>query len=98
MNPSWEIAVSDVKPQGLRTAAGIPLRVIGGIRLTTQTGQRVSNTRLLVIENLAVDILLGTEIIDANVKTIFPKKQIVHLVSSSSVAMKGNDQEDSSDA
>lgn len=61
--------------QGLRSAAASLLRVIGSIHLATRIGQRMNNTGLTLVKNLAIDILLGTAIIDSNVKPIAPNKK-----------------------
>lgn len=90
MESSWKSAINDVKPQGLCSASGTPLWAIGIIiiRLAMQIEQRVSDAGFLVVENLAVDTLLGTAFVDASVKLIAPGKQTIYTFSSSPVAMK----------
>lgn len=85
-----------MKPQGLRSAAGTPIRVAGSVKLLTQIGQRVADTGLLVVENLAVDVLLGTVFIDANVESISPGKQLIHPVESNPVAIMVTGHEENS--
>lgn len=96
MDPSWKVAINDVKPQELSSTTSTPLRVIVIVRLVTQIGQQVSDTGLPVVKNLVEHILLGTTFIDADIKSISPGKQIVYPINSSPVAVEGNDQEDSS--
>lgn len=95
MNPSWKVAINDVKPQGMRSAADTPLLVLDRVRVATQNRRKVRDIDFLVVEILAVDILLGTAFNDANIKLISLGKQIVYLFSSISVAVKGFDHEDS---
>lgn len=68
---------------------------MGSIRLITQIGKGVNDTSVLVVKNLAIDILFGTASIDANVKSISSRKQIIYLISSGPVAMQGFDHKDS---
>lgn len=84
-----------MKPQGLRSAAGFSLRVVRSVRLVAQIGQQVSETGFLVVENLAVNVLLGTTFIGDNVESISPGKQMVHPIRSSPVALLGMDQHES---
>lgn len=78
-----------MKPPGLRSAAGTPLQVIGSIRLATQVEQRVTNTNLLVVKNLAVKVPLGRAFIDVNIKSISPGKQLIYPIISSHVPITG---------
>lgn len=92
-----EVAVKDAKPQGLRSAAGKPLQIKRCIWLVTQMGQRVHDTGFLIVGKLAaVNILMDTAIVNANVMLISPEKQMAYPVSFSPVAMKGTDHEASS--
>lgn len=81
---------------GLRSAADIPLRVIESIWQVTQIRQRVNDTGSLVVINLAVDILFRTAFIYANLKSFAPGEQLLYPISTSPVAIKGNDHEDTS--
>lgn len=57
--------------------------------------QRVNDTQFFIVKNLALDILLGTAIINANFKSISSVKHMDYIISSSFVTMKGADHGDS---
>lgn len=94
MDPPWRADINHMKPQRLRSAAGTILQVAGSVRLETKIGQRVVETGLLVVENLAVDVLLGTAFIDANVELISPGKQLMHPIESGLVAIMSTGHEE----
>lgn len=65
--------VKDIEQSRLLSAAGILLKVVGSIKLLIQSGLQVARTVVLVVENLAVDMLFGTSFINRNIKGTFPK-------------------------
>lgn len=87
IDPLWKVSINDVKPHGLRSTDGSCFRVTESIWLVTQVGQRVSDTRILFLKNIAVEILLGTAFIDASIKLISLGKQIVYPINSSFVSI-----------
>lgn len=66
------------------------------IWLATKSGQRVSDTGSIEVENLVVDIHLGTAFIDANVKSVFPGTQMKYSINAIPVTVMVTDLEDSS--
>lgn len=51
VDSSRKVAIGDVERQGLYSAAGTPLRVIGSSWLVTETGQRVNDAGSLVVKS-----------------------------------------------
>lgn len=79
MGPSWKVAISYIKTRVWRFAAGTPLTVVRSVYLGTKIRQRLAGSRILPVKNLTVIILKRTEFILANVKSIPPRKQMIHI-------------------
>lgn len=75
LDPSWRTIINRLKPQGLRSAAGTLLRVVGYIRFVTRMGQRITETGFMIVENLAVNVLMGTRFIGDNFETNSPRSR-----------------------
>lgn len=88
MDPTRTVAIRHVKPQRLHSVAGTSLRVTESIWIVKQLGQRVDDTGILVVKNLALGIHLGTAFVDANVKSIAIAKQMIYPIRSSPVTIK----------
>lgn len=76
------MTIDHMKQQRIRSVAGTPLRVVGSVMLVTQMEQEISDTGFLVVENLAINILLGTKFIGENVERNAPGKKLIHPVGS----------------
>lgn len=61
-----------------------------------QTRKQVNNTDFVVVENFAVVISFSKAFMDANFKAISPEIQMAYLISSSLLALKDTDHEDTS--
>lgn len=64
---SWKMAIIYTTPQKLRSALHASLQIVGSVQLAIQIIQRAAKTSPLAAENLAIDVLLGTAFISANV-------------------------------
>lgn len=87
MDESWRTSINQMAPHGLRSAASTPLLVSGNVQLVTQIGQRVADTRFLVVDNLVVNVLLGTAFIGDNADSITPGEQLIRSMGSGSVVI-----------
>lgn len=75
----WLSLIGRVHNYSLTSAAKTPLRVTGVVKLRVTMGECTMDVGLLVADNLAVDVLLGTMFIDAIVRTISPKRRSVSM-------------------
>lgn len=96
IDPSKKKAFNDVKLQRLRSTTETALQGVGSICSTTKIGHRVSDTTFLVVEKLAADVVSRMAFIDANVKSIFPRNQMIYRLISGTVAIKSANSKDSS--
>lgn len=64
------------------------VKSIGSIRLLVQLGQKVARTGFLAVENVFVDVLLGTVFINMNIKSIYSKCGVVIPTRSCPVALE----------
>lgn len=64
-----------MKPKWRRSATSTQLKAVVRVKLATQMGKQIAEIGFLVVENQAVNILLGTKFIGDNVKTIFPRRR-----------------------
>lgn len=91
IDQSQKAVITDVKLQGLRLAADASFWLKGSDPVVMQIGKLVTGAGLLVAENLAVDIQLGTAFVDANIRMISPVKQTIYPVNSGPATMKGTE-------
>lgn len=82
-----------MKPQELRSADGTHLRSVGSDLLVTQVSQRVAQTGFLFVDNLAVNVLLGTTFIGEDFEAIAPEKRLICSIGSHPVAILGTDRD-----
>lgn len=63
-----------MKATRLRLAANTKLEAKGAMSQDDQLGQRISKISLLIVTNLATDMILGTEFVNVNIEKISPRK------------------------
>lgn len=63
----WRTSINQMESQELRSAIGTPLKLMESVWLVTQFCLRDTETEFLEVENLAVNVLLGTSVIGHNV-------------------------------
>lgn len=69
--------VKEPKWSRFGSVAGTSLKVVERITLLVRSSQQLARIGILRVENLAVDILLGTAFIDESIKSVFPKCDVL---------------------
>lgn len=82
---SWGAFADYIVPQWPRNETGTFLWVLCGARSMTQAAQHVAKTNVVVTENLALDVIVETNIRDANLVAFSKWKQTIRSNSPSTV-------------